>query len=303
MPSVLDRFKDTEKYPRQMRELGMLISLRDEKGLFLKQKDQDRCAWHGDVDDFDDAEELEHTFGEGTEEKGILFRTPRLIVLRGAYKDDTTFIENTKERNSIEGTYHEMNYLYDDWKAKHGAEPSPYRRRRLILCYLVNKNGEKLHGKPLYISLHGGAARLFVEKYAQFLEQLEGIYAKATGDDHAQGFGEKMASSIIWTPTFGTELYGGDKKSKVMVAKSWKEPTEKTILSFWPKDTKTIDSIEKVWEACPIEVYASKFFKQLEKEVGINALKPGVDLTAPALPAATTLGDRDPDTGEINLAA
>ena len=158
MPSVLDRFKDTEKYPRQMRELGMLISLRDEKGLFLKQKDQDRCAWHGDVDEFDDAEELEHTFGEGTEEKGILFRTPRLIILRGAYKDDTTFIENTKERNSIEGTYHEMNYLYDDWKAKHGAEPSPYRRRRLILCYLVNKNGEKLHGKPLYISLHGGAA-------------------------------------------------------------------------------------------------------------------------------------------------
>ena len=88
-----------------------------------------------------------------------------------------------------------------------------------------------------------------------------------------------------------------------MFSKSWKEPTEKTILSFWPKDTKTIDDLEKVWEACPIEVYASKFFKQLEKEVGINALKPGVDLAAPALPATADLGKRDPDTGEINLAA
>ena len=36
--SVLDRFKDTEKYPRQMRELGMLIILnrRQNPGIFLK---------------------------------------------------------------------------------------------------------------------------------------------------------------------------------------------------------------------------------------------------------------------------
>ena len=36
--SVLDRFKDTEKYPRQMRELGMLIILnrRSNPGIFLK---------------------------------------------------------------------------------------------------------------------------------------------------------------------------------------------------------------------------------------------------------------------------
>ena len=88
-----------------------------------------------------------------------------------------------------------------------------------------------------------------------------------------------------------------------MVAKTWKEPTEKNILTFWPKDNKKIDEIEEVWKSCPIEVYASRFFKQLEKEVGINALKPGVDLASPALPATTDLGKRDPDTGEINLAA
>ena len=37
--SVLDRFKDTEKYPRQMRELGMLIILnrRSNPGIFFER--------------------------------------------------------------------------------------------------------------------------------------------------------------------------------------------------------------------------------------------------------------------------
>ena len=50
--SVLDRFKDTSKYDRVMRELGMLIVLnraqRQEPGLFLKKKDADRCGWDGE---------------------------------------------------------------------------------------------------------------------------------------------------------------------------------------------------------------------------------------------------------------
>ena len=39
-------------------------------------------------------------------------------------------------------------------------------------------------------------------------------------------------------------------------------------------------------------------FKQCEREIGINALKPGVDITNPVLPAADNLGDRD-ETGAL----
>ncbi len=302
--SVLDRFKDTTKYDRVMRELGMLIVLnrkeKDSPGLFLKRKDADRCGWHGDPSDFPEADERYETFGSnGEEEEGIYFKTPRLVILRGAYKDDITFIENSDERNMIEGLYHEVNHLYDQWKEKHPKEAPPYRRRRLVLCYLVDKDGVALHKKPLYISMHGGASKMFCMKYAQFIEQLEGAYAKATNDKSAQGFGERMCASVIWTPTFGSEQYGETKRSPIAVAKSWLEPNEKNILNFWPKKEADIDHFEDVWESCPIQVYAAKFFKQCEAEIGINALKPGVDIANCTLPPAdSSLGAKD-ETGAL----
>ena len=292
--SVLDRFKDTEKYPRQMRELGMLLILNRKKdaGIFLKDTHADRCGWFGKPSQFPDAEHTEEEFGGGTIEEGILFRTPRLIIVRGGYKDDPTFVENTNEKCAIEGLYADMNYLWDVWKEKNTKDAPPYRRRRLVLCYLVDSKGAPLHKKPLVLSIHGGAARLLCQKYSQFLEQLEAAYADHTGDKAAQGFGEKMAASVIWTPTFGSTLYGDTRKSAIAVADSWEEPDADNILDFWPKKAADIDHIEEVWESCPPEVYANKYFKQCEKEIGLNALKPGVDITNPVLPA-TTLGERD----------
>ena len=64
------------------------------------------------------------------------------------------------------------------------------------------------------------------------------------------------------------------------------------------ENKKFIDDYEDVYETCPPEVYAQKFFKQCEREIGINALKPGVDITNPVLPAADNLGDRD-ETGAL----
>ena len=144
----------------------------------------------------------------------------------------------------------------------------------------------------MILSCHGGAARLLCQKYSQFLEQLETAYANHTGDKAAQGFGEKMCSSVIWTPTFGSEKYGDKRKSDIAVPESWEVPDEDNILNFWPKKAADIDHIEEVWESCPPEVYANKYFKQCEKEIGFHALKPGVDITNPVLPA-TSLGERD----------
>ena len=277
-----------------MRELGMLLILnrRKDPGIFLKDTHADRCGWFGKPSQFPDAEHTEEEFGGGAIEEGILFRTPRLIIVRGGYKDDPTFVENTNEKCAIEGLYADMNYLWDVWKEKNTKDAPPYRRRRLILCYLVDSKGAPLHKKPLVLSIHGGAARLLCQKYSQFLEQLEAAYADHTGDKAAQGFGEKMAASVIWTPTFGSEQYGDKRKSAVAVADSWEEPNSDNILDFWPKKAADIDHIEEVWESCPPEVYANKYFKQCEKEIGLNALKPGVDITNPVLPA-TTLGERD----------
>ena len=292
--SVLDRFKDTEKYPRQMRELGMLLILnrRKDPGIFLKDTHADRCGWFGKPSQFPDAEHTEEEFGGGTIEEGILFRTPRLIILRGGYKDDPTFVENSEEKGAIEGLYGDMNHLWDTWKENNPDKPVPYRGRRLVLCYLVDSKGAPVHKKPLILSCHGGAARLLCQKYSQFLEQLETAYANHTGDKAAQGFGEKMCSSVIWTPTFGSEKYGDKRKSDIAVPESWEIPDEDNILNFWPKKAADIDHIEEVWESCPPEVYANKYFKQCEKEIGFHALKPGVDITNPVLPA-TTLGERD----------
>ena len=294
--SVLDRFKDTKKYPPQMRELGMLIILnrRKDPGLFLKDMHADRCGFFGKPSQLPDAEQTEEPFGDdGKLESGLLLRTPRLMVLRGGYKDDPTFVENSKEKGAIEGLYSDVNHLWDTWKEKYPDKASPYRRRRLVLCYLVDKNGSPLHKKPLILSIHGGAAKIFCQKYANFIEQMESAYAQATGDKAAQGFADKMCASMIWTPTFGSMKYGETRKSDIAIPESWDFPTPETILDFWPKKEADIDHIEDVYESCPPEVYASKFFKQCEAEIGINALKPGVDISAPVLPAADNLGDRD----------
>ena len=101
------------------------------------------------------------------------------------------------------GFYEDAKYLWDNWKQENagGKEAAPFKVRRIMLVYLVDKNGKQAHSKPIVLSLGGGAQKNFVEKYSQFLEQLESAYAKATGDTNAEGFGEKMCASVIWTPT------------------------------------------------------------------------------------------------------
>jgi hypothetical protein len=168
-----------------------------------------------------------------------------------------------------------------------------------MLVYLVDKNGKQTHSKPIVLSLGGGAQKNFVEKYSQFLEQLESAYAKATGDTNAEGFGEKMCASVIWTPTFGVTKFGG-YNAKVLNPNKWVEPTPNTIADFWPKKDEDIDNYENIYECFPVESYGKNFFKQMQEEVGINALAPGVDISAPpVLPAADDLGKRSVETGEL----
>ena len=254
--SVLARFKDTDKYPRRLREkFATFIGLSDEKALFLKKEEMDRCGWHGDVADFPNASEEEYEFRDGTVKDGIMFRTPRLILLRGAQNTDPTFLEKNEEgpdgknKSTIMGFYEDAKYLWDNWKTDNAgsAKSSPFKVRRIMLVYLVDKNGKAVHSKPVVLSLGGGAQKNFVERYSQFLEQLESSYAKATGDRNAEGFGEKMCASVIWTPTFGVTKFG-DFGAKVLSPNKWVEPTPDTLEEFWPKKEADIDNYENIYE-------------------------------------------------------
>lgn len=306
MPSVLDRYLNAAKYQSVMRDFCNCQILNDKSkpGLFLKDKVLSRIGWTGTVDQFTDAEEYEHQYNNGDSDKGIFFKSPRMVVLHCGFSKDVTFIENS-DKGGIEGLYPRDSFLYDQWEEQNPGKPSPYKRRRLILIYLVDANGTPVHKKPLLLSIHGGASKLFTDAYATFIEQLEAAFATAMELKSAAGFDPKQSAAAIFTPTFGAQQYGETQKSWIAHPKSWIVPTAKTVASFFPKKDEDIDLIEEVFESCPPTVYAKSFFDQCAKEIGFHAIKEGLDFTLPPVNAGDSsrvlIGARDADTGEITL--
>jgi hypothetical protein len=305
--SVLDRYLNTEKYQGEMRELvnAQILNDKSKCGLFLKDTALARIGWSGDVKDFPKAEEYVHTYNNGDKNEGIFFKTPRMVILHCGFRKDVTFIENS-EKGGIDGIYPRDSFLYDDFEAANPGKPSPYKRRRLMLMFLVNADGVAVHKKPLILSIHGGASNLFCDAYATFIEQLESAFADRMGLKSAAGFDLKQAAAAIFTPTFGAQLYGGEKaKSWIAYPEKWVVPTAETVEEFFPKDAEDIDFVENVWETCPPTVYAANFFKQCEKEIGCHAIKPGLDFTLPPVDGGrgtkALFGARDSETGEITL--
>lgn len=290
-----------------MRELvnAQILNDKSQCGLFLKDTALARIGWSGDVKDFPKAEEYVHTYNNGDKNEGIFFKTPRMVLLHCGFRKDVTFIENS-EKGGIDGIYPRDSYLYDDWEEANPGKPTPYKRRRLLLMFLVNKDGAAVHKKPLILSIHGGASNLFCDAYATFIEQLESAFADRMGLKSAAGFDPKQAAAAIFTPTFGAQLYGGEKaKSWIAYPEKWAVPTAETVEDFFPKEAEDIDFIENVWETCPPTVYAANFFKQCEKEIGYHAIKPGLDFTLPPVEGGrgtkALFGARDEETGEVVL--
>ena len=304
--SVLDRYKNTEKYQGVLRDFCNCQILNDKSqcGLFLKDTVLSRIGWNGSPDQFPDAEEYEHTYNNGDSNKGIFFKTPRMVVLHCGFRKDVTFIENS-DQGGIDGIYPRDSFLYDDWKEKNPNKPSPYKRRRLVLIFLVDAKGNPVHKKPLLLSIHGGASNLFTDAYGTFVEQLEAAYADYAGQKGGAGFDPKQAAAAIFTPTFGSHLYGENNKSWIACPTKWIVPTAKTIAKFFPTTDEDIDFIEEVWETCPPEVYAKSFFDQTAKEIGHHAIKPGLDFTLPPVTSSegtkSLIGARDAETGEVTL--
>jgi hypothetical protein len=305
--SVLDRYLNTEKYQGEMRELVncQLLNEKTQCGLFLKDTALARIGWSGNVKDFPKAEAYCHQYNNGDKNDGIFFKTPRMVVIHCGFSKNITFIENS-DKGGIEGIYPRDSFLYDDWESANPDKPSPYKRRRLVLIFLVNKDGVAVHKKPLILSVHGGASKMFCEAYSTFIEQLESAFADRMALKSAAGFDPKQAAAAIFTPTFGSQLYGGEKaKSWVAYPEKWEVPTAETLENFFPKADEDIDFIESVWETCPPEVYAKSFFEQCSKAIGYHAIKPGLDFTLPPVEGGSgtkaLFGARDAETGEIVL--
>ena len=170
--SVLNRYSNAEKYQGVLREFCNCQILNDKgkPGLFLKDEVLARIGWTGKVSDFTGAEEYEHMYNNGDRNKGIYFKSPRMMVLHCGFPKDVTFIENGSDKTStIEGMYPRDAHLYDEWEEANPGKPNPYKRRRLILIFLVNKDGVAQHKKPLLLSVHGGASKLFTEAYSNFI--------------------------------------------------------------------------------------------------------------------------------------
>ena len=81
-----------------------------------------------------------------------MFKTPRLIILRGGHKSDPTFLEKSekdpltkRDKSTIMGFYEDAKYLWDKWKEDNagGKEAAPFKVRRIMLVYLVDKNGKQ----------------------------------------------------------------------------------------------------------------------------------------------------------------
>jgi hypothetical protein len=307
MSSILDRYLNTEKYQGEMRELvnAQLLNDKAQCGLFLKDTALARIGWSGTVKDFPKAEEYCHTYHNGDKNDGLFFKTPRMVVIHCGFSKQITFIENS-DKGGIEGIYPRDSFLYDDFEEANPGKPSPYKRRRLILIFLVNADGVAVHKKPLILSVHGGASKMFCDAYSTFIEQLESAFADRMGLKTAAGFDPKQAAAAIFTPTFGSQLYGGEKaKSWIAYPEKWIVPTAETVENFFPKDEEDIDFVESVWTTCPPEVYAANFFKQCEKEIGFHAIKPGLDFTLPPVDGGrgtkSLFGTRDEETGEVQL--
>jgi hypothetical protein len=305
--SVLNRYLNTEKYQGEMRELVncQLLNEKTQCGLFLKDTALARIGWSGDVKDFPKAEEYCHTYQNGDKNDGIFFKTPRMVVIHCGFAKNLTFIENS-DKGGIEGIYPRDSYLYDDWAEQNPDKPSPYKRRRLVLIFLVNADGAAVHKKPLILSIHGGASKMFCEAYGTFIEQLESAFADRMGLKSAAGFDPKQAAAAIFTPTFGSQLYGGDKaRSWIAYPEKWIVPTAEKIEDFFPKIEEDIDFVESVWETCTPEVYAKSFFDQCSKAIGYHAVKPGMDWSLPPIEGGSgtkaLFGARDAETGEVSL--
>ena len=182
--SVLDRYLDTEKYQGEIRPLPKALFYQrfGKHDLWLTDQDADKAGIDvSQLKEQPDAKKAKRKFGGGSNavtKDGIVFKTPRLMIIRGAKYDDPVFWEDKRpeEQGKIYGQVGVIPNLWEEW-SNDDSKPGdpPFRKRRVVLFFIVNADGIPIHGKPISLALHGGASIKFVERYQHFwdIDQLD----------------------------------------------------------------------------------------------------------------------------------
>jgi hypothetical protein len=317
--SLLDRYLDTEKYQGEIRPLPKALFYQrfGKHELWLTDLDADKAGIDtAKLKEQPDAQKAKRKFGKRNPviKDGVVFKTPRLMIIRGAKYDDPVFWEDKREeeKGKIYGQVGVIPNLWEEWKNDpNKKEEPPFRKRRVILFFIVDANGVPIHGKPISLALHGGASLKFVERYQQFLEQLEAAFSKKYETKSAAAMSDLQAAASIWTPTFEAEEYGSDAgSSAITVAESWVIPTAKTLEDFYPKTEDDFKYIEETYESLPPALMYKRYFAACEDESkwhplvagALDSLKEGLKLPE-GKENDPVIGKRNPDTGEISLVA
>jgi len=309
--SLLDRYLDTEKYQGEIRPLPKALFYQrfGKHELWMTNMDADKAGIDtAKLKEQPDAQKAKRKFGAGASaetKEGIVFKTPRLMIIRGAKFDDPIFWEDKRqeERGKVYGQVGVIPNLWEEWN-NDDSKPGdpPFRKRRVVLFFIVDANGIPIHGKPISLALHGGASNKFVERYQQFLEQLEAAFSKKYKTKSAAAMSDLQAAASIWTPTFDAEEYGTDAgSSAITVAESWVIPTPENLEDFYPKTEEDFKYIEEVYESLPPALMYKRYFSACEDESSWHPLVAGA-LDSLRLPEArdggSGLGAKD-ETGAL----
>ncbi len=297
--SVLDRYLDTEKYQGEIRPLPKALFYQrfGKHELWMTDMDADKAGIDvKQLKEQPDAQKAKRKFGSGASavtKDGIVLKTPRLMIIRGAKYDDPVFWEDKRqeEQGKIYGQVGVIPNLWEEWNNDDSklGDP-PFRKRRVVLFFIVDADGVPIHKKPISLALHGGASVKFVERYQQFLEQLEAVFSKKYNTKSAAAMSDLQAAASIWIPTFEAEEYGTDAgSSAITVAESWVTPTPDTLEDFYPKKEEDIKFIEEVFESIPPALVYKRYFAACEDESRWHALVPGA-LDSLKLPEARNSG-------------
>ena len=172
--SVLDRYLDTEKYQGEIRPLPKALFYQrfGKHELWLTDLDADKAGIDvKQLKEQPNAQKAKRKFGSaanGVTKDGIILKTPRLMIIRGAKYDDPVFWEDKRpeEQGKIYGQVGVIPNLWEEWN-NDDSKPGdpPFRKRLLILFFIVDADGVPIHKKPISLALHGGNSVKFVERY------------------------------------------------------------------------------------------------------------------------------------------
>lgn len=213
-----------------------------------------------------------HTFGDGKQEPGIGFRSPRIHVLAASPR----LIEVTKKgADAGIGRKGDIIGNFETWqgKAQRESQPKEYTTlRTLYMLHLADSKGELLHKVPLVLSVHGGAAAYFGEYLEKFYKLMEVAFSDYYGDSFYT-LDERARAAVAFEPVFEPVLVGDDQKSEICGVVAFKEPNALNVQEFF-----NFTHAERMWGTQKsLGGFAERYLKQFEE---YHALAPGVQVNA-----------------------